>query len=166
MPETVTVEQENTTGSENTQGTRTFTQEEVNAIVEGRIKKESAKYSDYEELRKKASKFDEIEEANKTELQKITEKNAELEKKLNQMTKENELRSIRDKVSVETGVPSNLLSAETEEECKAQAEAILNFANKNQVTYPDVTDKGEVQNLQKKSEEDEFTDWFNEMLNG
>lgn len=62
-----TVEQANGTVTE-TQESRTFTQEEVNAIIAERIKRESAKHADYATLQEKASKFDEMEEANKSEL--------------------------------------------------------------------------------------------------
>ena len=161
MADTETVKQDNATESVNAQE-RTFTQDEVNAIVKGRLEKESAKFADYEELQKKASKLDEIEEANKTELQKATEKADALQKQIDEMTKATELRDIREKVSTETGVPMSLLSADNEEDCKAQAEAILNFANANKtVNYPTVKDGGEVTNFEtKKSVQDQFADWF------
>lgn len=167
MADTVSVEQVNTTeGVENTQEQRTFTQEEVNAIVEGRIAKERAKLADYEELKAKASKLDEIEEAKKTELQKANEKNEALQKQIDDLTKATELRNIREKVAKETGVPTSLLSAETEDECKAQAEAILAFAdNKPASGYPTVRDGGEVRNIEsKKSVQDQFADWFTSSL--
>ena len=49
---------------------KTFTQDELNAIVSDRLKREREKYADYESLKEKATKLDEIEEASKTELQK------------------------------------------------------------------------------------------------
>ena len=39
---------------------KTFTQEEVNQIVGDRLKRESAKYADYDALKTKAEKFDEV----------------------------------------------------------------------------------------------------------
>lgn len=161
MADTV-IEQANGTVDE-PQGTRTFTQDEVNAIVADRLKRESTKYSDYDSLKEKASKFDEMEEANKTELQKATEKANTLQKQLDDLTRSNSVRDIRDKIASETGVPSNLLSGETEEACKAQAEAILQFAQKPN-PYPSVKDGGEVQNNNgKKSVQDQFSDWFHEV---
>lgn len=162
MAETATVEQDNGTVTE-TQEKRTFTQEELNAIVGERVAKERAKLSDYEELKAKASRLDEIEEANKTELQKATEKADALQKQLDDLTKAAELKNIREKVANETGVPSNLLSATTEEECKTQAEAILAFADKKPA-YPTVKDGGEVRNYESKSAADQFADWFNASL--
>jgi len=159
MADTV-VEQGNGTVTDS-QENRTFTQDEVNAIIADRLKRESSKYSDYESLRAKASKFDEMEEANKSELQKATEKADALQKKLDDLTKSNSVRDIRDKISSETGVPANLLSGDTEETCKAQAEAILKFAQQP-ISYPSVKDGGEIQNRNgKKTAQDQFTDWFN-----
>ena len=52
---------------------RTFTQAEMDAIIGDRLKRERAKYADYNELAKKAKAFDEAEEAGKSELQKAVE---------------------------------------------------------------------------------------------
>lgn len=162
MENTVIEGQANGTVAETTQE-RTFTQAELDEIVKSRIAKERAKYGDYETLQAKASKFDEMEEANKSELQKATEKAQALQKQLDDLNRATEIRNIHDKVSSETGVPSSLLTAETEEECKAQAEAIKSFAQSN-VSYPSVRDGGEVQNIQHKTTESQFEDWLNASL--
>ena len=53
---------------------RTFTQEEVNAIVEKRLARaKSEPPADYEDLKAKAAKYDEAQEAAKSDLQKATE---------------------------------------------------------------------------------------------
>ena len=57
---------------------RTFTQEELDRIVGERLQRERAKYADFEALKEKASKFDQIEEQSKSELQKVTERAAAL----------------------------------------------------------------------------------------
>ena len=54
---------------------RTFTQDEVNELVERRLARERAKQGDIAELRRKAKLYDEAEEASKTEAQKLTEQN-------------------------------------------------------------------------------------------
>lgn len=107
---------------------KTFTQEQVNSIVEERLARESKKYADYEELKSKAAEFDKQQEAEKSELQKATEKSEKLEAELNQLKHADELRGIRSKVSEETGVPATLLTGEDENTCKKQAEEILKFA--------------------------------------
>lgn len=67
---------------------------------------------------------------------------AELEGELNALKAANALRDIRATVSKETSVPAELLTAETEEACRAQAQGILDFAKP--AGYPAVRDGGEV----------------------
>jgi hypothetical protein len=124
--------------------TRTFTQDEVNAIVGKRLAEEKGKFADYENLKAKAAKYDEAEEANKSELQKATERANHLEAELTAMKKAEEIRATREKVSKETGIPANLLNGTTEDECKAQAEAIKAFSTPS---YPRIKDAGEVSKL-------------------
>ena len=121
---------------------RTFTQDELNAIVGKRLAEEKNKYADYDVLKAKAEKFDEAEEASKSELQKATERANALETELNGLKKAEEVRLMRENVAKETGIPSNLLTGSSEEECKAQAEAIKAYATPS--GYPKVKDGGEM----------------------
>jgi len=122
--------------------TRTFTQDEVNAIVGKRLAEEKGKYADYDVLKAKADKFDEAEEKNKTELEKATERANNLEAELTALKKADEVRTMRENVANETGIPVHLLTGATEDECKAQAEAIKAFAQPG--GYPKVKDGGEM----------------------
>lgn len=139
--------------------TKTFTQDEVNNIVAERLNRDRAKYADYESLKQKAEEFDKLQEANKTELQKATEKAEGLEKELAELKKANELQSIRQKISNETGVPVNLLTAETEDSIMEQAKAINAYATPN--GYPKVKDGGEINATLKPSTRNQFADWIN-----
>jgi len=90
---------------------KTFTQEEVNAIVGKRLHEEKEKYADYDELKNKAAKYDEAEEASKSELQKATERAEGLQKEVDKMKRDKRLHEIRAKVAKETGVsPDRLLT--------------------------------------------------------
>lgn len=122
---------------------RTFTQAEVDSIVEGRLKRERAKYSDYEALKSKATAYDEAQEASKTDLERATERAEELQKQLDALTTANQERELREKIATETGVPVNLLRGSSEEDLRSQAEAILGFANTKRAPYPNVKDGGE-----------------------
>ena len=141
---------------------RTFTQEEVNAIVGKRLAEEKGKFSDYEDLKAKAMKLDEIEEANKSELQKATERANNLEAELNGLKKAEEVRLMRENVAKETGVPSSLLNGDTEESCKAQAEAIKAYAQPG--GYPKVKDGGEVPQNTNGSTKQQFAEYMSKML--
>ena len=121
MNETVTQEAR-TTAAGGQQEPRTFTQEEVNSIVADRLNRERAKYSDYDALKEKADQLD----ATRAQLD-----------ALNKATARSEMLN---RVSSATGVPAELLTGETEEDCTAQAQAIAKFAKPS---YPVVHDGGE-----------------------
>ena len=140
---------------------RTFTQAELNAIVQKRLGEQAAKYGNYEELKEKALKFDEIEEQSKTELQKATERADALQKELDGMKKADTVRQIRESVAKETGVPAHLLHGETKEECEEMAKAIMSYAKPN--AYPTVKDGGEVRNIGGGKTRDQFADWLNSL---
>lgn len=140
MAETVNQETNGTAAETQENEQRTFTQAEMNAIIQDRLARERGKYADYEALKAKAEKFDAAEEAGKTELQKANEKVDALQKQVDAFTKAEQLRTVRQKVSAATGVPAELLSGDTEETCTAQANAILKFAKPS---YPAVKDGGE-----------------------
>lgn len=137
--------EENTAKTENTaeQPERTFTQAEMDAIIGDRLKRERAKYSDYEDLKAKASAYDAAEEASKSDLQKANEKAESLQAQLDALTKANQERELREKISAETGVPATLLRGNNEEDLRAQAEGIRGFASASKASYPTVRDGGE-----------------------
>lgn len=157
MQETVNQGNEATKAAEET---KTFTQDELNAIVNDRLGRERAKYSDYDAMKAKAAKFDELEEANKTELQKASEKVSALQDELNAIKKSNEIRDIRAEVAKEMGIPAELLTAETREDCEAQAKAINAYASA-QIGYPTLKDGGEVTKQTGGSTRQQFADWLN-----
>lgn len=136
-----------------------FTQDELNQMIGDRLARERAKYSDYESLKEKAEKFDKIEEESKTELQKATEKAEKLKAELDKLQKAEKVRLIREEVAGEIGVPANLLTAETKEDCEAQAKAIMSFAKPDE-GYPTVKDAGEVTKNLTGSAEEKFAEWW------
>jgi hypothetical protein len=162
-------ENENTQTQENgTQGAenkapenaagKTFTQEEVNALIAARVNRVESKYADYEAMKTKLAEYEKDgnlkpEEANK--------KIAELTTELDALKKADGIRVMREKISKETGIPAHLLTAETEEECTAQANSIKEFAQPGK--YPTVPDGGETHGG-KPSTSQQFADWFTEQI--
>ena len=114
--------EQRTEGSE-----KTFTQAELDAAVENRLARERAKYSDYDTLKDKAAKFDQAQEAAKSELQKAQERAKDFEAKYNASEKALATAKARSKVAAETGVPEALLVGENEEELKAHAASLLKW---------------------------------------
>ena len=91
----------------------TFSQEDVNRIVQERLQREREKYSDYDELKSAAERAQELE----TEKQTLAEKLAEFEAK-------EEQQKLVSTVADETGVPADALRGETKEELEAHAEVL------------------------------------------
>ena len=136
---------------------KTFTQAELDKIVQERVGRERAKFEGYEDLKAKAQKFDEMEEARKSELQKAQERADAAEAQLKKMQHDKDIQAMRTKVASEKGVPAELLTGETEEACSTQADNILKFAKTN--GYPAVKDGGEAGKVGKNSTREQFAAW-------
>ncbi|WP_165043684.1 hypothetical protein [Adlercreutzia sp. ZJ138] len=119
------------TGAETTpqaeQG-KTYTQEEhqrlLDAAIKERLAREKKKFADYDELRAKAEKLDEIEDANKTDLQKATERIAELESQIAARKAADERAELVARIADEHKVPSDyrcFLTADDEDGLTEQA---------------------------------------------
>lgn len=98
-------------------------QEELDQIIQARIARERNKFADYDDIKAKAERLDEIEEANKSEI----EKKEELLKALQVENETLKLEALRSRVAAEKGVPANLLNGTTEEEINAAADALIEF---------------------------------------
>lgn len=138
-----------------------FTQADLDRIVQDRLSREREKYGDYDALKQKAAKFDKIEEESKSELQKATERAAELQNELEAMKNAEKIRVMREKVAHDTGVPVSLLTADSEDACEEQAKKILEFSKPT--GYPNVRDGGEARTSAKRDPRDSFAEWFNKI---
>ena len=91
-------------GNEPKMEPKTFTQEEVNELMGRTRREERGKYADYEDLKAKAAKYDEAQEAAKTELERANERAAKAEAKALREAKHRA--DLAAKVSTDTGVPA------------------------------------------------------------
>ena len=103
---------------------KSFTQEQVDQIVEKRLAKERGKYKDYDELKSKAMKLDEMENAGKSELDKLKESNAALRKQIDDAAAEKQHAEWVSEVAKDKGVPAELLRGSTEDELEAHADLL------------------------------------------
>lgn len=88
-----------------------------------------------------------------------------LRKELDNLKAANALRDMRQSVSKETGVPAELITADTEEAARAQADAILQWHGA-QAKYPDATGVGgEPPEISGGATRDQFAEWANAALN-
>ncbi len=124
---------------------KTFTQEQLDKIVKERLARAKADVpADYEELKAKAAKLDELEEASKSELEKLTGQYATLKAAYDQLVRDNEVRAWAAEVSAETGVPASVLRGGTKEEIEEHAKAILGSGLSH---YGSAPDNGEVNSV-------------------
>lgn len=157
MPEdTIQVENDATQGAPAEQE-RTFTQAELDAIVGDRLKRERAKYADYDELAQKARAYDEAAEASKSELQKAVERAEKAEGKLKALEDERKLAELRADVAKEHGVDAELLRGTTRKELEEHAEAIKAYVG-NSHRFPSVPDYGEANVSTEKNTARQFAD--------
>ena len=93
------------------------------------------------------------------DLQNANSRVAQLQQELDDLKGANAIRDIKDKVSAETGIPVNLITGSTEEECRQMADAIKAFAKPT--AYPRVKDGGDPQDPGKKTTREQFAEWMN-----
>ena len=75
-------------------------QDDLNKVIDDRLKRERAKYVDYKDLKAKATRLDELEAANQTEAEKAAKRVADLEAELNSVRSE----SLRLRIATEHGI--------------------------------------------------------------
>ncbi len=82
---------------------------------EKRLAKERGKYKDYDELKSKAMKLDEMENAGKSEIDKLKESNAALRKQIDDAAAEKQHAEWVSEVAKDKDVPAELLRGGTKE---------------------------------------------------
>jgi len=121
---------------------KTFTQEEVNAIVEKRLARaKSEPPADYEELKAKAAKYDEATEAAKSDLQKATEAAEKWKAQYEQLKAEADRKEAIEAAAAEYKVDAAMLarmSGDVTENAKFLAERAA-----AEPKYGDMHEKGE-----------------------
>jgi septal ring factor EnvC (AmiA/AmiB activator) len=92
-------------------------QEDFNKRIGERLAGVKRKYADYDELKSKATEFDALQEASKSEVQKLQENYTTLQKELNTER--------RKAFAAVKGIPVAAVTGDTPEEWEAAAEALL-----------------------------------------
>jgi hypothetical protein len=95
------------------------TQADLDRIIADRLSREKAKYADYGDLKAKAAKFDEAEQANKTELQKALDRAAAAEAKVTSYETRDQVTTWAKEIVKDSKVPADALRGSTKEELQA-----------------------------------------------
>jgi hypothetical protein len=115
---------------------KTFTQADLDRIVEDRLGRERKKYEGFEELKARAARADELEAQNQSEIEKAQGKLTKAE----QRAAEAEAKLLRYEVAQEKDVPAKLvplLTATDKEGLEAQANLILENAKPGEQPPPE-----------------------------
>lgn len=115
-------------GGDAGQYTPPATQDDLDRIVETRLARERAKFADYEDLKRKAARLDEIEREQMSEADRLR---SELEQEREARVKV-EREALVHRIASEKGVPAHLLTGDTEEALTASADALLEFRGQQQ----------------------------------
>lgn len=114
------------------------TQEQFDKAIKARINRERDKFADYEELKEKAARLDEIEAANKSEIEKATERAEKAETKLRELEAQAERNAWVSEVAKETGLDASLvsdLSADSKDELLEKAKRHADALHVSAVPY-------------------------------
>jgi hypothetical protein len=135
-------------------------QEELDRIIQSRLDRERKRFGDYDELKARAAKLAEIEEANKTEAEKAQARAEAAEKRAAEL----EAKALRAEVAAAKGVPVALLTGSTQEELEAAADALIAFRGE-QKAGPKSESLGRVNsNTVKGTTGDQFATFFADNL--
>lgn len=136
-------------------------QDDLNRIIADRVSRERNKFADYKDLKAKAAKLDEIEEANKSELQKATDRIAATERERDEAT----ATALRLRVAAKNGISdedADLFLTGTDEATLAkQAERLTQRADDRQKTGNHVPREG---NNQQPSGNNELADFTRQLF--
>lgn len=104
------------------------TQDELNKIVEARLARERAKFADYDDLKTKASEYDKVTEASKTELQKERERAEAAERKAAAYEAKEQVAAWASEIVKGSSIPANALRGSTKEELTEHFEVLKGIA--------------------------------------
>ncbi|MDR1214465.1 MAG: DUF4355 domain-containing protein [Propionibacteriaceae bacterium] len=100
------------------------TQADLDRIITDRLSRERAKYADYEQLKQDSVKLKGIEDAGKSEAQRLADEMAQIRQERDALAAESLRRQVADRKGIPTGL-AGLLAGSTEAEVEAAADQVL-----------------------------------------
>lgn len=113
-------------------------QEDLDRVVTQRLARERNKFADYDDLKAKASKLEQLEDANKTAEQKVADRLKAAEDRATEL----ESKALRTDIATSKSVPAALLSGSTKEELEASADALIAFRGEQKKPGPVIPNQG------------------------
>lgn len=122
--------EDNENNGEQKPETRTFTQEQVNALLAEQKRTVAAKFGDYDDLKAKASKLDEIEKASQTELEQALDRAAKAEAAVAGYQAKEQAAQWAAEIVKGSEIPASVLRGSTREEMQAHFDQLKELAPK------------------------------------
>lgn len=124
----MTEDNENETNDE--QKPRTFTQEQVNKLLADQKRTVSAKFGDYDDLKLKAGKLDQIQQESQTELEKALDRATKAEATVASYEAKKQADSWAAEIVKGSDIPASVLRGSTREELEAHFEQLKSLTPK------------------------------------
>lgn len=114
-------------------------QDELNRIIEARLARERGKFADYDDLREKATKFDEAQQASLSEIERERQAREAAEKELNKYRTREQVSQWAAEIVKDSAIPASVLRGSTKEELAEhfeQLKALAPPASKSRTHVP------------------------------
>lgn len=124
-------------GKKDKDGSKTFSQAELERLIADRVNRERKKYAGFDDLKKKAAEFDKLEESKKTEAQKLNEQLAAAQVELQSY----KVAEIRRMAAVDAGLDqkyAKYITAVDEAEALEQAKELAKDIRQPEPKKPDL----------------------------
>lgn len=143
-------------------------QEDFDRIIADRLSRERAKFADYDAVKAKATEFDKLAEAQKSETEKALERAEAAEKKAAAYESEKQVAAWASEIAKGSPVPASALRGTSKEELAAHFEELKALipeqSPKKGALGPYVPGEGSTPSGNLGGPGQEFADWFNGQL--
>lgn len=109
---------------------KAFTQEQVNALLAEQKRKLGERFADYDDVKTKAAKLDELEQASKSELQKLQDELAATKSELTRFQQEKQIQAWAVEITKDSPIPPMVLRGSTREELEEHFKQLTEIAPK------------------------------------
>lgn len=107
---------------------KTFTQEQVNALLADQKRKVGEKFADYDDIKAKASKLDQIQQESKTELEKALERATNAESAVAKYQAKEQTTTWAAEIVKDSEIPASVLRGSTREELEEHFNQLKDLA--------------------------------------
>lgn len=118
---------------------KTLSQDQVNALLAKQKREIAEKFADYDDVKAKAAKLDELEQSSKTELQKLAEENSTLKSRVESFERDQQAKQWAAEITKDSAVPASALRGSTREELEShfkELEALIPKAQQRRSVVP------------------------------